>query len=73
MTHHSSSPKYHQSRGRAILQKIFGNEHEFGIKGVSNKKALDTYKSLKQLKDMLKGGQITEHEYETIKYELLIR
>jgi hypothetical protein len=71
MTSQSSS-KYPQSRGSHIVQQLFkrGNDSP---KDRSSSRTTDTYRQLKQLREMLKGGQITAEEYETIKFELLKR
>ena len=60
------------NRRHITLKYLFGRA---GMNGRSrnSRKRFDTYRHLKQLKEMLKGGQITLEEYEKIKIELLTR
>jgi hypothetical protein len=60
------------NRGQIILQKLLGRVGMNGRSRISRKR-FDTYRHLKQLKEMLKGGQITLEEYEQIKIKLLTR
>ncbi len=57
-------------RGHVILQSLVGRS---GMRGrmTNSRRHFDTYRQLKQLKELLKGGQITIEEYEAIKIELL--
>lgn len=57
--------------GDHFLRKLFNG---MGIILPENKKktkSIDTFKSLRNLKAMLKNGQISKDEYEAIKLELL--
>ena len=67
-----SSSKYPESRGHRIIQQLFNRTEERQSGRGPHRKA-DTFRQLKQLREMLKGGQITGEEYETIKFELLNR
>jgi hypothetical protein len=60
------------SRGEIILQIFIGRA---GIRGrsINSRRHFDTYRQLKHLKELLKGGQINLEEYELIKIELLSR
>ncbi len=67
--------KLPHNRGKMILNMLFSRESDPDrlARGDEPPGSIDTYKSLKQLREMLKGGQITELEYEEIKLELLTR
>ena len=67
-----SSPKYPQRRGNHIINKLFNRAGKSQDEGGTGRRS-DTYRQLKQLRDLLKGGQITKEEYEVIKFELLHR
>lgn len=56
-----------------ILRKFYQRMEEMGQGEHSAGVSIDVYRSLKQIKEMWKDGQITEHEYETLKIELLTR
>ncbi len=61
-----------EKSGPMTLQILIGRA---GLNGrsISTRRRFDTYRYLKQLKEMLKGGQITLEEYEKLKIELLTR
>ena len=65
-----SPVKIHNRRGHVILQSLVGRAAMRG-RMTNSRRHFDTYRQLKQLKELLKGGQITLEEYEAIKIELL--
>ena len=71
MTSQSSS-EYPDRRGHMLIQRLFKRTEEKPDDRGTNRTA-DTFRQLKQLREMLKGGQITGEEYEAIKFELLNR
>jgi hypothetical protein len=71
MTSQSSS-EYPNRHGHRLIQQLFKRSEEKQDECGTNRTA-DTFRQLKQLREMLKGGQITGEEYEAIKFELLNR
>jgi hypothetical protein len=64
------TPAHYQiGRGKKILERLFTRS----LNGKYFIEAIDAYKGLKHIKEMLKGGQITTDEYEDLKVELLNR
>jgi hypothetical protein len=64
-----TSSNFEIGRGRKILESLFTPSRNEN----NHTAAFDTYQGLRHIKEMLKGGQITEDEYEAIKIELLNR
>lgn len=69
----SYPPNVPDESSNPILRKFYQRIQEVGQAQGSTGVYIDTYRSLKQLKEMLKEGQITEYEYEVLKIELLTR
>ena len=65
-----SPVKMQNRRGHIVLQSLVGRSAMLG-RMTHSRRHFDTYRQLKQLKELLKGGQITLEEYEVIKIELL--
>jgi hypothetical protein len=64
---HSSSE---DSQGITILQKYFPDQATRSRSAFS-KENFDTYRGMLQLRELLRGGQISKSDYEAAKTELL--
>lgn len=59
-----------ESQGYQILSKYFRTEAAQSNSAFS-KKNFDTYRGMIQLRELLRGGEITKSDYEAAKHELL--